>query len=111
MKKTARERLREHAPRSHTAFSAALALPMVWGLLYGMLGPIFPDRPSLGFRGQYYWHAVLLALGALGWLGAVGCWVRAWGEPDGRLSRVIALLFLAVFAWGLASGAAAGRYW
>ncbi len=91
-----RKRIREHAPKSHEAFGAALGFPLLWFLVCA--GAVnASDKPSPpGTKG---WPPeVVIVSGIVLWLWAAWLLHKASGEPDGRTPRFLAFALLACFA-------------
>ena len=96
-------RIREHAPKSHQAFGVALGLPIIWFVLYCAVGPSFPSRPPYPTNNQFL-HSIFLGVGVVFWLCAAHFLRRAHAEPDGAISRTLALALIILFAIALSVG-------
>jgi hypothetical protein len=95
--------IREHAPKSHEAFSAALGFPIFWFVLDCAFGPYFPSDPPYPTNNQFL-HAIFLGIGAVLWGVTAYLLRRSVGEPDGATSRTLALALLIFFAIALFIG-------
>ncbi len=102
-------RIREHAPKSRQALRAALGLPLVWFLLYCMVGPSFPSEPPYPANNRFL-HTAFIFVGVPLWFVAFGLLHRARTELDGAGARAFAFHLVALFAFVLCIGFLARRF-